>query len=138
MQPEDRALRRREIAAVLDDFGSTGNFAHRPLDISLPCGLDPLEQAAADDVDRSFQKILQLLRGEIVALTDLEREYAILAGALDQRRISGLREFGTGIACGAPDHFAVAAAHDHVGEIARKFWPFRHRQQMALALEARD
>jgi hypothetical protein len=43
-----------------------------------------------------------------------------------------------GIAGGAPDRRAVAAAYDDVGEIARKRRTLRHRQQMALALDARD
>ena len=77
-------------------------------------------------------------RREIVALADRERQHAVAAGALDQRRISVRREQRAGIAGGAPDHFAVAAAHDDVGEIGRKRRPLRHRQQMPLALGAGD
>ncbi len=90
MQREDRALRRCEVAAALDRLGDAGNFAHRLLDRGLPGGLDHLEQAAADDIDRACQKILQQLIGEIVALTDLQRQDPVLAGARDQHRISGL------------------------------------------------
>ena len=92
VQRQDRALRRREVAAALDLLGHAGNLAHRLLDRRLPAGLDHLEQAAADDIDRSRQQILQLRRGEIVALADRQRQNAVVAGALDQRRISGLRE----------------------------------------------
>jgi hypothetical protein len=90
MQREDRALRRREVAAGLDGLGDADNFAHRLLDRGLPGGLDYLEQAAVDDIDRACQKILQLLIREIVALTDLQRQDAVMVGALDQHRISGL------------------------------------------------
>jgi len=40
------------------------------------------------------------------------------------------------IAGGTPDRLAVAAAQDHVGETGRKRRSLRHRQQMALALDA--
>ncbi len=138
MKRKDRALRRREVAAALDPLGFAGNFAHRLLDVGLPAGLDHFEQAAADDVDRSCQKILQLRTRQIIALTDRERQHAVLAGAPDQHRISGMRKLRPRIAGGAPDHLAVAAAHDDVGEIGRKLRPLRHRQQMTLALEARN
>ena len=75
---------------------------------------------------------------EIVALADLERQHAVLAGALDQRRIAVRREGRARIAGGTPDDVAIAAAHDDVGEIGREHRPFRHRQQMALALRAGD
>src|SRR5258708_40299555 len=84
VQRQNRTLRRYKVAAALDLLGHAGNFAHRPLDIGLPGGLDPLEQAAAYDIDRSFQKMLQLRIRKIVALADLERQDAILARALDQ------------------------------------------------------
>lgn len=42
------------------------------------------------------------------------------------------------IAGGAPDHVAVTAAHQHIGETGRERRPFRHGQQMALAFDARD
>src|SRR6202040_1946896 len=87
MQRQDRALRRLEVAATLNPFGHAGELAHRLLDRRLPARLDHFEQAAADDLDRSRQKILQLRAGEIVALTDRERQDAVLAGALDQNGI---------------------------------------------------
>ncbi len=138
MQRQYRALRRHKVAAAFDDLGHAVDFVHRPLDVGLPFGLDHLEQAAAYHVDGSFQQMLQLRVGKIVALANLERQHAVLAGPLDQRGISDVRESGPGIAGGAPHHLAVAAADDDVGEIGRKFWPLRHRQQMALPLCARD
>ena len=42
------------------------------------------------------------------------------------------------IAGGAPHHLAIAAADDDIGEIGRQRRPLRHRQQMALALDAGD
>ncbi len=120
MQCEDRTLRRREVAAALDPLGDAGNFTDRLLDICLPGGLDHLEQAAANDIDRSGQKVLQLLTGEILALTDRERQNTILAGALDQPRIAGLGKKRARIAGSPPDNLAVAAVHEDVGEIGRK------------------
>ena len=101
-------------------------------------GLDHLDQPSADDIDRSCQQFLQPLAGQIVPLTDLERQYAVLAGALDQRRISAIGKMRPRIAGGAPDHIAVATAHQHIGETARERRPLRHGQQMTLALDARD
>ena len=60
MQRQDGALRRDEVAMARDLLGRAGDLAHRLLDIGLPLGLDHLEQAAPDDVDRSRQQILQL------------------------------------------------------------------------------
>ena len=57
VQRDNRALRRREIAAVLDQLGHPGYLAHER-DHGFPVRLDHLQQAAANDVDRSFQKFL--------------------------------------------------------------------------------
>ena len=88
VQREHRALRRREVAAALDPLGHAGDIAHRLLDLGLPVGLDHVEQAAADHVDRPRQQILQMRRGKIGALAYRERQHGVLAGALDQRRNS--------------------------------------------------
>ena len=132
MQGKDRTLRRFEIAAALDPFHNAGDLVHRPLDRHLPGRFDHLEQAATDHVDRSGQQILQLLGREIIALADLERQHAVLAGTLDQRRITVRREGRAGIAGRAPDDVAVAAANHDVGEVGRERRPFRHRQQVTL------
>ena len=49
-----------------------------------------------------------------------------------------MRKQRPGIAGGAPDDLAIAALHDDIGEIGRKHPPLRHRQQVALALDACD
>ena len=128
MQRQNRALRRREVAAALDHLDDAGDLAQRPGDRGLPAGLDHLEQAAPDDVDRSFQEIFQLRLRQIIALANRERQDAVMAGALDQRGISGWRKQCARVAGGAPDYVAVAAAHEDVGEIGRKRCAFRHRQ----------
>ena len=138
MQREDRALRRRKIAAALDPLGTPEISLIACLIATCLAGLDHLEQAAADDVDRSRQQILQLLTREIVALADRERQNAVLAGALDQRRISGLRKLAPALPAARLTDLAVAAAHNDIGEVGRKLWPLRHRQQMTLALDAGD
>ena len=70
MQAEDRALRRREIAAYFRLFWRADDLDHRLVDRGLLVGLCHLEQAAAHDVGRAGQKLLQLRRAEIVALAD--------------------------------------------------------------------
>ena len=75
---------------------------------------------------------------EIGALADRQRQHEILAGALDQTGISGMRKNRACIARGAPHHLAIAAADHDIGEIGSKRRPFRHRQQMTLALAAGD
>ena len=83
----------------------------------MPAGLDGFQQAAADDIDRSRQKLLQHLVRQIVALANRDRQHAVLAGALDQRGIPGLREQRPRIRRSAPDDVAIATAQDDVGQI---------------------
>jgi len=54
---------------------------------------------------------------QIVALADRERQDAVLADALDQRGIPGLRENRPRVCGGAPDDIAIAAAQDDVGKV---------------------
>jgi hypothetical protein len=73
MQRQDRVLRRHEITVAFDLLGRAGNLGHGLLDRRLPLGLDHLEQAPANDADRSRQQFLQSLAGQVVSLTNLER-----------------------------------------------------------------
>ena len=79
-----------------------------------------------------------MLFRKIVALADGKRQYAILAGLLDQRGIACRRELRALVLRGAPDHVAVAAANHDVGKSGRQRGALRHRHQMILALGARD
>src|SRR4051794_20700532 len=98
MQAEDRALGRSEIAAYFRLFWRADDLDHRLIDRGLLVGFCHLEQAAANDVGRAGQELLQLWRAEIAAVADGERQHAVAAGALDQRRISDRRKLRAGIA----------------------------------------
>src|ERR1700730_4922399 len=107
MQREDCALRRCKIAAALGSLGDPGNFVQCAANWRLSAGIDRFEQSAAYDLDRSRQQFLQQLIRKVVALADREREDNVLAGALDQRGISTLREKRPRIGGGAPDDSAI-------------------------------
>src|SRR6202047_1231723 len=116
MQGEDCALRRCKIAAALGSLGISGNLAQRAANCRLSAGIDRLEQSAAHDLNRTRQQFLQQLIRKVGALADREREDDVLAGALDQRGISTLREKRPRIRRAAPDDVAITTADDALGE----------------------
>ncbi len=81
---------------------------------------------------------LRFLVGEIVALSHRERQQAVMLGARDQRRKAGRRKRRARIAGRCAHHFLIATIDDHIGEPGGKRRPLGHRQQMLLALLARN